>query len=119
MTKEFHTTEILILLFVYHGFTLCRRQVMRILHRHNRRLEHSSDEQVVRHIIGEMDYSGQSIGYRALWQRLIVDHRLRVPRDKVLRIMRLADPDGIGLREAHRLYRRKYHARGPQKEVLC
>ena len=53
------------------------------------------------------------MGYRTLWQRLVVDHKLRVPRDKVLRIMQIADPDGIALRKGRRLKRRKYYAIGP------
>ena len=89
--------------------------MIRILQKHNRRkrLQHSSDKQVVGHILGEMEYSGQCVGYRTLWQRLVVDHKLRVPRDKVLRIMQIADPDGIALRKGHRLKRRKYYASGP------
>ena len=60
-----------------------------------------------------MEYSGQCVGYRTLWQRLVVDHKLRVPRDKVLRVMQIADPDGIALRKGRRLKRRKYYAIGP------
>ena len=113
--KGFSYNEILILLFVYHGFTLCRRQLTRILQKHNRRwrLQHSSDEQVDRHILDEMEYSGQCVGDSTLWQRLVVDHKLRVPRDKVLRIMQITDLDGIALRKGRRLKRRKYYAIRP------
>ena len=48
-----------------------------------------------------------------MWKRLVNEHRLRVPRNKVLSLMRNIDPDGIAIRKAHRLKRRKYSAKGP------
>ena len=113
--KGFSNSEILILLFVYHGFKLCRKQLHRILkqNKRRRRLQYSPDEQVVAHMLGEMEFSGQCVGYRSMWQRLVVNHNLKIPRDEVLTIMRLVDPVGIEMRKAHRLKRRQYYARGP------
>ena len=112
--KVFSSREILILLFVYHGFKLCRKQLHRILkqNKRRRRLQYSPDEQVVAHMLGEMELSGQCVGYRSMWQMLVVNHNLRIPRDEVLRIMRLVDPVGKEMRKAHRLKRRQYYARG-------
>ncbi|MCW4346838.1 MAG: hypothetical protein N0E48_26295, partial [Candidatus Thiodiazotropha endolucinida] len=113
--RGFPYNEILILLFVLHGFKLCSRQLIRILKQNNRhrRHQHSPDEQLVSHLLGELEYSGQCVGYRTMWQRLVINHKLRVPRDQVLRMMRLADPEGVAMRKAHRLGRRLYYASGP------
>lgn len=46
-------------------------------------------------------------------RRLTFDHGVRVQRDIVLRIMRQIDPEGVTLRKAKRLRRRKYYALGP------
>ena len=48
-----------------------------------------------------------------MWQRLISDHHLSVPRDSVLRLMREIDPDGVSERKARRLKKRKYASKGP------
>ena len=78
-----------------------------------RRLSYTPDETVKEYISNEIENSGQCIGYRSMWKRLINDHKLKVPRDKVLTFMRQIDPEGIALRKAHRLKRRKYRVKGP------
>lgn len=45
-------------------------------------------------------------------KRFVNDRKLRVPKDKVLSLMRRIDPDGIRLRKAHRLKRRKCRVKG-------
>ena len=109
--KGFPNSEILILLFVYHGFKLCRKLLHRILkqNKRRRRLQYSPDEQVVAHMLGE---NGVQWPVCRLPQ-YVANHNLRIPRDEVLRIMRLVDPVGIVMRKAHRLKRRQYYARGP------
>ena len=61
----------------------------------------------------EIEDSAKCIGYRAIWRRLVNDHHVRVPRDRVLHIMREHDPEGVRRRKAHMLVRRRYYARGP------
>ena len=48
-----------------------------------------------------------------MWRRLVNDHHVRVPRDRVLHFMRETDPEGVRRRKAHMLVRRRYYARGP------
>jgi hypothetical protein len=47
-----------------------------------------------------------------VWERLVNVHRIRVPRNKVLYIMRNIDPEGMTIRKSHRLKRRRYRAKG-------
>ncbi|XP_060555726.1 uncharacterized protein LOC132716460 [Ruditapes philippinarum] len=48
-----------------------------------------------------------------MWRRLMYDYKLKVKRHDVMRLMREIDPEGVRLRKAHRLIRRKYCAQGP------
>lgn len=41
------------------------------------------------------------------------EHRLRVPRDRVLSCVSNFDPEGMAIQRVHRLKRRKYRAKGP------
>lgn len=111
----FTYTEIVLLLFVVNNIRISLRQLKRVLKRYNlrRRLAYTPDEIVMECISNEIENSGQCIGYRSMWKRLINDHKLKVPRDTVLSLMRQIDPDGIKLRKAHRLKRRKYRIKGP------
>lgn len=92
------------LLFVIHNIKLSLRQLKRILKLNNlRRRKQLTNEDIVRqYILAENEHSAHCLGYRSLWQRLVKDHHLTVPRASVLRIMREMDPDGIQQRKAHR-----------------
>lgn len=108
--------DIVCLLLIRHGFVISLRQLKRILKRNNlcRRQEAYTQLSEVREIItAELENSGECIGYRSMWRRLTLDHHVRVKRDDVLRIMRQIDPQGVELRKARRLRRRKYYALGP------
>ena len=48
-----------------------------------------------------------------MWRRLVNDHHVRVPRDRVLHIMREIDPEGVRRHKAHMLVRRRYYTCGP------
>lgn len=111
----FTYSEIVLLLFVVNGIKIQLRQLKRVLKKNNlkRRIAFTSDDVVAAYIWEEAEGSGQCVGYRSMWQRLVNDLRLRVPRDKVLSLLRHIDPDGIDLRKRHRLKRRKYRVKGP------
>lgn len=111
----FTYSEMVLLLFVINNIRISLRQLKRILKINNlrRRTGYTADEIVSDYISRENETSGQCIGYRSMWRRLVNEHRLRVPRNKVLSIMRNIDPDGINVRKAHRLKRRKYRTKGP------
>ena len=61
----------------------------------------------------ELRGSGSSIGYRTMWQRLVVEHRLSVKKEFVRKALRIMDPEGVDSRMRHRLRRRQYHSEGP------
>ena len=61
----------------------------------------------------EIELSGQCVGYRSMWRRLIYDYKLNVKRNDVMRLMKEIDVEGVSLRKAHRLNRRMYSAKSP------
>lgn len=68
---------------------------------------------VINAILDVTENSGQCLGYRTIWKRLITDCGLVIQRDKVMEFMRVIDPDGVERRKQRRLLRRQYAAPGP------
>ena len=77
----------------------------RILKRNNlrRRIRYTLKHIVINDISNEIETSGRCIGYRSIWKRLVNEHRIRFPRDKVLSIMKTIDFEVVTIRKAHRL----------------
>ncbi|KAK6167952.1 hypothetical protein SNE40_021872 [Patella caerulea] len=75
----------------------------------------SSYNDVVNAIITEIGCSGRCIGHRSMWYRLKIEWGIRFPRDEILRLMRIVDPEGIRVRKRRRLHRRRYICKGPNK----
>lgn len=57
--------------------------------------------------------SGQCLGNRTIWKHLIFDWGLVIQLEKVMKLMRLINPDGIE-RQRRLLTRRQYAASGPE-----
>ncbi|KAK2553913.1 hypothetical protein P5673_024610 [Acropora cervicornis] len=74
--------EILSCLLLIHDENLSSRQLRRILARRGltRRKHVSNLSTVVNRIERELQCSGRNIGYRSMWQRLVVDHDLVVAK---------------------------------------
>ena len=110
-------TEILMYLASLHGIQLSLRQLKRIVAKRGlfRRKNYSSTDEVVEAIERELNSSGNSIGYRAMHQRLQTDYGLVVRRDAVRRVLRVLDPEGVEARLRHRLRRRTYRGKGPNR----
>ena len=51
----------------------------------------------------ELQSTGRNIGYRSMWQRLVVDHDLVVAKETVRHTLRILDPEGVEDRLRHRL----------------
>ena len=113
-----HYTEIIILLFLFHAIKLSLRQLKRILRANDLYRNKNYTREVKDLISTEIEDSAKCIGYRAIWRRLVNDHHVRVPRDRVLHIMRELDQEGVRRRKAHMLVRRRYYARGPDYGML-
>ena len=61
----------------------------------------------------ELRGGGNSIGYRQMHQRVLVDHSLVVARETVRIILKTLDPEGVLLCSRHRLGLRTYYVKGP------
>lgn len=109
--------EILILLLSRHNITLSLSHLKQILTKLNLRrrqgVTYASIQVTAEAIINEMGDSGQCLGYRTMWRRLIKDHGLNVKRSTVMELLRELDPEGNASRKAHRLKRRRYILKGP------
>lgn len=107
--------EILAFLMLSHGIVLSLRQLKRILARRQlRRRNNTSDmDAVLQAIDTELNGSGSTVGYRALWQRLLCDHNLVIGKETVRRVLRIVDPTGVERRSRNRLRRRQYRGKGP------
>ena len=111
-------TDIVFTLLRIHGISLCVRQLKRILARLGlkRRFNDNNSsplEEIVEAILKEIESSGQCLGYRTMWRRLLRRYNLKVKRDTVLDLLRLIDPEGVDRRKQRRLLRRKYSNPGP------
>ena len=111
--KYFHLgfpyDQILVFLSKFYGIVLSLRHLKRLLKSLGlrRRMKHSSRHRVVPAIERELNGSASSIGYRAMHQRLQVDHCLVTDRETVRQVLKIVDPDGVERRQRHRLKRRQ------------
>jgi hypothetical protein len=82
--------EIVCMVLVRHGIS---RQLKRILKNNlrRRRLVYTPINEVIEVVNSELQTSGRSLGYKAMWRRLITDHRLLVKQKTVLQVLRILD----------------------------
>ena len=89
----------------YHGITFSLRTLKRLLadHRLNKIGSDISDASL--QVIIEREVNGPSSlkGYRNIWNKLRVTYGIKVPRDKVMEILRNIDPVNSALRKARKL----------------
>lgn len=99
----------------YHNITLSLRTLKRRLRDFGlRRNGNDIDRDQLRDIIKEQLHgSGRSLGYRAIWHSLRLEHHIHVPRRIVATVMQELDPDGVEQRRRRRLSRRRYFSYGP------
>ena len=64
-------------------------------------------------IQNEPSGSGSIVGYRSMWQKLVVDHHLAVSKEFVRKALKILDPEGVNKRSRNRLQRRQYNGKGP------
>lgn len=105
------STDILECLLFNHQIRLSLRQLKRILAKKGLgRRRFSTFNEVMDRIQDEVNGSGSCVGYRSMWQKLVVDHQLSVSKEFVRHAPRIMDPEGVDRRLRHRLKRRQYHA---------
>jgi hypothetical protein len=110
--------DILQALSFKHEIKLSLRHLKRLLQkmglrRFPGRLGEAPRQEIVEAIRQELKGSGQSLGYRAMWQRLKQQHGLQVKRDTVLQLLWELDPEGVNRRKSKSIKRRKYISPGP------
>ncbi|XP_032219840.1 uncharacterized protein LOC116603023 [Nematostella vectensis] len=109
----FSCKEISSCLLFDHGIQLSERQIKRILAKQSLGRRRFSDfDDIIKTIEDELKGSGSIVGYRTMWQKLIVDHHLSVSKEFVRNALLILDPDGVERRSRNRLRRRQYHAKG-------
>ena len=90
----------------YHDVSLSMRSLKRKLREYGlRRNANDVDEPRLRNIIrSELRCSGGSLGYRAVWYSLRLEHKVHVPRRLVAEIIREMDPEGVQNRRRRRSF---------------
>ena len=81
----------------FHGIHIGLRQIKRILKKLGcrRRGVRSDFDDIARVIENEFKRSGSIIEYRAMHQRLTVQHSFNVSRNIVRQVLKILDPEGV------------------------
>lgn len=112
----YYYKEILDLLKTKHDIDISLstlRRTLAVLKLRRKFVEESNLEDIILAVVKELNSSGYNLGYKSLWRKLKFKHGLNVKRDNVLRILRVADPEGVAQRFGNRLRRRQYLSPGP------
>jgi hypothetical protein len=115
--QSFTNKEIILVLLTIHEIQISLAQLKRELRRLGLRRRPQQNvpiaiEQIVRAILRIIENSGQCLGYRTIWKRLIAEG-IVVPRNTVMELMRTIDALGVERRRKRRLLRRQYLSPGP------
>ena len=96
----FSYSELLSSLLVYDGIRLSLRHLKRILKKRGlrRRNIQSNVERVIDAVEHELQWSGSTIGYRQMHQRMLSEHGVVIDRETVRRIIKGLDPEGVQMR---------------------
>ena len=78
-----------------------------------RRTESNTIPEVAQAIERELEGYASSLRYRAMYQRLQIEHGLVASRETVCQTLKIVDPEGVERRSRHRLKRRQYKVKGP------
>ena len=110
----FNYEEILDCLLLDHEIHIGLRQLKRVLAKSNLgRRKFSDFDDILTALEHELNGSGSIVGYRSMWQKLIVDHHLSVSKEFVRHALKILDPEGVEKRSKNRLQRRQYNGKGP------
>ena len=105
--------DMLFVLAQQHNIIISERHLKRLLvsiNLHRRKYNNLAD--VVCFIQHELQGSGQLHGYRMMYAKC-QQSGIRVRKEDVRLILKVMDPEGVELRQARRLVRRAYFAKGP------
>ena len=98
-----------------HGIQLSVRHLKRVLKSKGlrRRIHKSHLEHVLNAVREELNGSGNSIGYRQVHSRMVIDHSLIIDRETVRIILKHLDPAGVEYRSRRTFRGRLYSTNGP------
>ena len=100
----FNYKEIIDCLFLNNEIPLSLRQLKRILAKKKLgRRRFSNLDEIADAMDEELKGSGRIVGYRSMWQRLVVDNKLSVSKEFVRSALRIMDPEGVQRHSRHRL----------------
>lgn len=98
-----------------HGIQLSVRHLKRVLKL--KKLRKRKNKSPLQHVLNavreELSGSGNSIGYRQMHRRILIDHSLVIDRETVRIILKHLDPAGVEHRSRQTFRRRSYYAKGP------
>ena len=99
---------------MFHGFPTSVRHLHRLLRKKGlfRRFNFASTNSVILAVRKILEGSGANFVYRAVHQQLRMEG-VTTSREMVRLIMKTLDPEGVKLRKAHWLKRRKFISPGP------
>ena len=111
----FAYNEIVTFLKKCHGIQLSVRHLKRVLKSKGlrRRIHKSHLEHVLNAVREELNGSGNSIGYRQMHRRMVIDHSLVIDRETVRIILKHLDPAGVEYRSRRTFRGRLYSTNGP------
>ena len=108
--RGFKYNDILRFLSKFHDVNISHRTLLNRLCDYGlkRRLLDVNEEEVRRCIQAELNGSGSSLDYRAMWRTVVSKYGIHTPRSVIERLLRELDVAGTEQRRSHRLQRREY-----------
>eukprot|EP00111_Clytia_hemisphaerica_P021416 TCONS_00063028-protein len=112
--KTLTNDEICKLINVHHQKNLTPRQLKYIRQQNGiRRYNYISMEDLRSIILNELQTSNSRVGYRRMTEFINLKYNVLVPKEKVRRLLRILDPEGVQERSRNVIRRRMYQTIGP------
>jgi len=113
--KGYKYKEMRACLLALHNIDISVRQIKRILKEMNLRRRDPPDDNLIRNLIQrELDVGTScNLGYRSMQSKLLIRYQVYASRERIRKLMKDVDPEGVLTRSRRRLKRRKYINKGP------
>ena len=100
--RNYEYDAILEFLDKFHDIKMSKRTLLNRLKGYglSKRSRNIHEDVLHKHIICELQGSGNLLGYRAMWRRLHLKYGINVPRSTVEELLREIDPEGVRNRRA-------------------
>lgn len=113
--RNYEVLEILLTLALKHNILISKSTLERRLKSMNLKKYkvQSPINEIISKIMDELQFSGQLLGYRSMWKRLILTHKLNVKRETIQLLLKEIDPEGCLIRMQKKFKKRIYSTPGP------